>query len=294
MEKIEKNIAVYTVDKFLAAPAVDTSLALGIVSDTAVSGEALADVKTKLEKLYGAAPTVTADGVEIKLPALKTVREIHVAALGDYEKPRYNVADAVRITARLTRDEDGCPWDRAQTHESIRINLIEEAYEAVDAIDKHDVANMREEFGDVLLQSLLQSDIAKKNGEFDFSDVCDELCKKLISRHTWLFGDESASNADDALKLWDKVKATEKSYSSVKNQLERLPDEFPSLLRCQKAYKKIKKSGASVDPSGDFEAAVAKRDYAAVIAAACALLAEEGKDAEVELNKLTKAKIDSL
>lgn len=290
-----KNTAVYTVEAFVAAPIVDTSLALEVSFETAPDEKTLDAVKKKLEKLYGAGATVTVDGksTEIsKIPA--AVKQVNAQALADYSKPRYNAADAVRIISRLTDPEDGCPWDRAQTHESIRINLIEEAYEAVDAIDKRDEENMREEFGDVFLQSLLQSEISRRGGEFDFSDVCDELCKKLISRHTWLFGGDTASNAADALVLWDKAKATEKNYDSVKNQLQRLPDEFPALLRCQKAHKKIKKSGAPVDPQAEFESAVAARDYVSVIAAACALLADEGKDAEVELNKLIVSKIDAL
>ncbi|MDE7463563.1 MAG: nucleoside triphosphate pyrophosphohydrolase [Clostridiales bacterium] len=192
------------------------------------------------------------------------------------------------------RKPDGCPWDSVQTHESIRINMIEEAYEAVDAIDTHDLENMQEEFGDVLLQSLLQSAIARRDGEFDFDDVCDGLCKKLIGRHTFIFGVDSASNADDALKLWDKNKSVEKHYNDVKSQLQALPDAFPSLLRCQKAHKKIKKSGAAVQPETDLKAALEKRDYAQAIAACTALLSDEGKDAEVELNRVVRDKINGL
>jgi len=138
----------------------------------------------------------------------------------------------------------GCPWDSVQTHESIRVNMIEEAYEAVDAIDKADLENMQEEFGDVFLQSLLQSAIARRDGEFDFNDVCDGLCKKLISRHTFIFGDDKAADSEDALAFWDANKAKEKSYAGVKDQLKRLPSEFPALPKGLQEDKKGARASA--------------------------------------------------
>ena len=217
---------------FLRAPIIDTSAELEITDIKNISA-----VAAKLKKLYGDI-TVVADGAHVAISALKSAKTIAVAAQTDFDKKRYNAADAMRVIARLTLDEGGCPWDKAQTHESIRINMIEEAYEAVDAIDKRDVENMREEFGDVFLQSILQSDIARRAGEFDFDDVCDELCKKLIGRHTFIFGADSATNPDEALTLWEKAKGVEKHYDTVKNQLERLPDNFPSLLLCQKTARR--------------------------------------------------------
>ncbi len=276
-------------ERFLTAPLVDTSLGLELYD---VAG-CFADVKSKLVKLYGEDIMLTADGKSARLKGLERADEISVPACRDFNKNRYNAADAVRVIERLTH-KDGCPWDKVQTHDSIRVNMIEEAYEAVDAIDNRDVANMREEFGDVFLQSLLQSDIARRAGEFDFDDVCDELCKKLIGRHTFIFGADSANNADDALVLWEKAKATEKHYDTVKSQLQRLPEDFPSLLRCQKAYKKIKKSGVKLEPEKDLNAALSEKDYAAAIASLCALLVESGKDAEVELNAYVRELINGL
>lgn len=264
---------------FLRLPIVDTSLALHVYD---ITPDIFVQVKSKLHSLYGR------ELIE------DMASEISVPPELDFNKQRYNAADALRVIARLTRDGDGCPWDRAQTHESIRINLIEEAYEAVDAIDKRDVPNMREEFGDVFLQSILQSDIARRAGEFDFDDVCDELCKKLISRHSWIFADDSAANADEALTAWEKNKGVEKHYDGVKNQLERLPGNFPSLLYAQKTYKKLKKAGYQSDPQAELDAAIAKGDYTAAIDACVALLADGGMDAEVELNKRVKAKISDI
>ncbi len=273
---------------FLRAPIIDTSAELEITDIKNISA-----VAAKLKKLYGDI-TVVADGTHVAISALKSAKTIAVAAQTDFDKKRYNAADAMRVIARLTLDEGGCPWDKAQTHESIRINMIEEAYEAVDAIDKRDVENMREEFGDVFLQSILQSDIARRAGEFDFDDVCDELCKKLIGRHTFIFGADSATNPDEALTLWEKAKGVEKHYDTVKNQLERLPDNFPSLLLCQKTHKKLKKAGAPQTAAADLQSAIAARDYTRIIAACAALLSDDGKDAEVELNTLVKRKIAEL
>lgn len=274
---------------FLSAPVIDTSIDVCIYD----IAENFAAIKNKIVKLYGNVKVI-ADGVETDILCAERADAVEIKGQKDFDKERYNAADAVRIIARLARDGDGCPWDRVQTHESIRINMIEEAYEAVDAIDKRDVANMREEFGDVFLQSVLQSDIARRAGEFDFDDVCDELCKKLIGRHTFIFGGDSASNADDALTLWEKAKSVEKHYDSVKTQLNKLPDNFPSLLLCQKTHKKLKKIDAAGDPESEFKTAADKRDYVGAIAAAAAALADEGKDAEVELNRVVKDKIRSL
>ncbi|MDE6293256.1 MAG: hypothetical protein K2L88_01385 [Clostridiales bacterium] len=264
---------------FLRLPIIDTSLALCVYDITPDISER---VNSKLRSLYGR--EFAADGAT----------EISVPPEREFNKQRYNAADAMRVTARLTREGDGCPWDRAQTHESIRINMIEEAYEAVDAIDKRDIPNMREEFGDVLLQSLLQSDIARRAGEFDFDDVCDELCKKLIGRHTFIFGDDNATNPDEALTLWEKAKGIEKNYDSVKTQLSKLPDNFPALLLAQKTYKKLKKAGYKSDPKAELDNAIANADYVAAIDACVALLADGGMDSEVELNKRVKAKISDI
>lgn len=283
-----KDILTVCQQTFLAMPAIDTSVPLKVYGITDIAA-----VKAKLMSLYGDV-TVTADGKRTELAELNEVSEIEADAQTDFEKNRYNVTDVLRVTERLTREEGGCPWDKAQTHESIRINMIEEAYEAVDAIDKRDKPNMREEFGDVLLQSVLQSDIARRSGEFDFADVCDELCKKLIGRHTFIFGADSAGNPDEALSLWEKAKAVEKNYDSVKTQLSKLPDNFPALLLCQKTYKKMKKAGLGGDPHAELDGALAAGEYAAAINACVGLIADGGGDAEVELNKLVKKTIREL
>lgn len=286
----KRNILTLDGDAFLRMPVTDTSVALEVYGITTANAAA---VKAKLIKLYGDVH-VLADGKATTLSALGDAAAVELPAQADFAKKRYTAADVVRVIERLARDGDGCPWDRSQTHDSIRINMIEEAYEAVDAIDKRDLDNMCEEFGDVFLQSVLQSDIARRSGEFDFDDVCDGLCKKLIGRHTFIFGSETANNADEALVGWEKAKAVEKHYDGVADQLRKLPDNFPLLLLCEKTHKKLKKAGVPQSPDTELADALAACDYARVIAAATALLADGGKNAEVELNKLVKEKISKL
>lgn len=160
-------------------------------------------------------------------------------------KEHYDFSDLMRIMSCLTAP-DGCPWDKAQTHESIRINMLEEAYEAVDAIDKRDIAGMREELGDVLLQVVFHCDMARREGSFTLSDVIDELCRKLVFRHTHIFGENKAQNSEEALGFWEKAKAVEKKASTLSEQLDRLPDSFPALLKGQKIFKKTVKAGAEL------------------------------------------------
>ena len=121
-----------------------------------------------------------------------------------------NLEELISIIAKL-RAPDGCPWDREQTHYSLRPNMIEEAYEAVDAIDENDMPHLKEELGDVLLQVVLHSQIAKEEGAFDIEDVARELNEKLIHRHPHVFGNAKIDNSQDVLNAWDKLKAEEKT-----------------------------------------------------------------------------------
>ncbi len=146
----------------------------------------------------------------------------------------------VDIVAVL-RSENGCQWDREQTHKSLRPNMIEEAYEAVDAIDDGDVANLREELGDVLLQVVLHSQIAKDDNEFDIEDVARELSEKLIHRHPHVFGDTKVSSTKDIVDNWDKLKKEEKTYR--KSVLDGVSKSQSALMSAQKISKKVVKVG---------------------------------------------------
>ena len=151
-----------------------------------------------------------------------------------------NLEEVIEVIRKL-RAPDGCPWDRKQTHESLRPNMLEEAYEAVDAIDDNDMAHLREELGDVLLQVLLHSQIASENNEFNIDNVAKELKDKLIHRHPHVFGDIRIDNADEVLAVWEKRKAEEKSHR--KSAMDGISRSQSALISAQKISKKAVKTG---------------------------------------------------
>ena len=156
------------------------------------------------------------------------------------EKKYKNLEELIDVVAKL-RAPDGCPWDREQTHTSLRPNMLEEAYEAVDAIDENDMAHLREELGDVLLQVLLHSQIASESNEFTLDDVAKELKEKLIHRHPHVFGTAKINNADDVLKIWDKLKSEEKTER--KSAMDGLSRSQAALISAQKISKRAVKTG---------------------------------------------------
>ena len=144
---------------------------------------------------------------------------------------------------RILRSEGGCPWDREQTHETIRKNLIEETYEVVEAIDTKNTALLREELGDLLLQVVFHARIAQENGEFDFDDVCNDICKKLIIRHPHIFSDVEADTSEKVLENWDKIKMREKSQKTPVESMDSVARTLPALMRAEKLASKAAKSG---------------------------------------------------
>ena len=163
--------------------------------------------------------------------------------ISDFEfKNKYTCEDLVRIVTIL-RSPGGCPWDIEQTHESIRKNFIEETYEAIEAIDKADPEMLREELGDVLLQIMLHCEMERERGVFDFNDVCDEICKKLIIRHPHVFGDTVVSGSDDVITNWDAIKKATKKQKTAAEGIRSVPRELPALMRAQKAQHKAAKAG---------------------------------------------------
>ena len=148
--------------------------------------------------------------------------------------------ELVEIIARL-RAKDGCQWDREQTHSTLRPNMIEEAYEAVDAIDDNDLKHLQEELGDVLLQVLLHSQIASEEGAFSIEDVSRELKEKLIHRHPHVFGNVKVNSTDDILNNWDKLKAEEKTHR--KSAMDGISKAQSALMSAQKISKRAVKTG---------------------------------------------------
>lgn len=152
------------------------------------------------------------------------------------QKKKYTVDDLREIVARL-RGEGGCPWDIAQTHDSVKYCMIEESYEAIDALEKGDDKLFANELGDLLFQVVFHAQMASERGAFDFDDIVYEISQKMIERHTHVFGQDKASDAENALKVWEKNKKKEKGLQS---QTEAMRDvaNLPALMRAQKVSKK--------------------------------------------------------
>ena len=155
---------------------------------------------------------------------------------------RYDYRDLVYIMERL-RAPGGCPWDREQTHESLKGDLIEECYELNDAIDEQDDAHIVEELGDVLMDVVFHSVIANEQGRFNERDVTDGIVKKMIYRHPHVFGTEHADSTSDVLKRWDELKQKEKNRKTQKEVLCAVPKRFPALMRSSKVQKRARKVG---------------------------------------------------
>ncbi len=158
-------------------------------------------------------------------------------------KEKYNIED-MREIMRILRSEDGCPWDRVQTHESIRKNLIEETYEVVEAIDQNDPEMLREELGDVLLQVIFHSQMEEEKSVFSFDDVVNEICQKLIVRHPHIFGNVTVSGVDDVLNNWNAIKQETKGQTTAAETLHSVPKQLPALMRTEKVQSRAKKANS--------------------------------------------------
>lgn len=158
-------------------------------------------------------------------------------------KSRYTLEDVPLLMRRLRDPETGCPWDKTQTHESIRQDLIEETYEAVDAIDRADAENLKEELGDMLMNIALHSEIESEKGVFDLDDVADALCKKMVLRHPHVFGDIIADDAAEVLKNWEEIKRGEKEQKTGSDAINDVPKAYPALIRSQKVQKRAAYTG---------------------------------------------------
>lgn len=154
----------------------------------------------------------------------------------------YSFDDFMNIIRRL-RSKEGCPWDREQTHESLKTCLIEESYETLEAIDNKDNDNLCEELGDLMLQVALHSAIAEELNEFGIKDVIQTVSEKMIRRHPHVFGDVIVEDSEGVIKNWDEIKKQEKNSKNVAEEILGIPKAFPALLRAEKVQKKAAKSG---------------------------------------------------
>lgn len=186
------------------------------------------------------------------------------------QKKEYRTDDLVTIV-ELLRAPGGCPWDREQTHRSMRNGLIEETYEVVEAIDNDDPKLLREELGDVLLQLAMHAQIAREDGLFDFDDVANDICLKMIQRHPHVFGEVKADTVEAVLSNWESMKSKEKNRDTLTAKLRSIPVQLPALMRAAKVGKKAKMFdfpdaesvlGKLEEELGEVRGAVAENDRA--------------------------------
>ncbi|MBR3017438.1 MAG: nucleoside triphosphate pyrophosphohydrolase [Clostridia bacterium] len=158
------------------------------------------------------------------------------------ERKRFDFYDLVRVMDIL-RGEDGCPWDKEQTHETLKKYLVEEAYETAAAISEEDWDHVADELGDVLLQVVFQANIGRQYGTFELSDITSHICRKMIGRHSHIFGSDHCETADDVLVNWEKIKKEERGYKTQTDVLKGVPAGLPPMMRAAKVQKKARDVG---------------------------------------------------
>ena len=161
-----------------------------------------------------------------------------------------SLSKLIKITDTLM-GEDGCPWDKVQTRESLKPYLVEETYEVLDALDANDPEKIKDELGDLLYQILFHSKISSLKGEFDFRDVIDNLSEKMVRRHPHVFKEGELNTPDQVVKQWEEIKRNEKNQANQKSILDNIPKNLPSLLRAQKLQTKAAKEGFDWDQIND-------------------------------------------
>ena len=161
-----------------------------------------------------------------------------------------SLSKLIKITDTLM-GEDGCPWDKVQTRESLKPYLIEETYEVLDALDANDPEKIKDELGDLLYQILFHSKISSLKGEFNFRDVINNLSEKMVRRHPHVFKEGELNTPDQVVKQWEEIKRNEKNQANQKSILDNIPKNLPSLLRAQKLQKKAAKEGFDWDQISD-------------------------------------------
>lgn len=217
------------------------------------------EVKLKLSEYYNDDTEVyfvRAAGIEgmesiRKIPLYELDRQEDIDYLTSIYIPRdlenkKDFYDLVEIIERL-RGNDGCPWDREQTHETLKSALIEESYEVVDAIENSDDVGLIEELGDVLLQVVFHSVIGKEEEFFNITDVIESICNKMIYRHPHVFGDKEIDTSNEVLNNWDELKKKEKGIDSISGEMKAIARSLPALIRANKVQKKAKKVGFDWD-----------------------------------------------
>lgn len=210
------------------------------------------DIKLALGDLFGEETQVKyiRDGKAKKISLFELDRQkeydytsaVAIESVDLLQKTRFTIDDLKEIVVRL-RAPDGCPWDKVQTNDSIKMSAVEEAYELVDAIDCEDDEKVLEETGDLLLQVIFHAVMKEETGAFNLSDVLSGICTKLITRHTHVFGEDKAKDESSALSVWEKNKMVEKNQVTYADSVNDVPKCFPAAMRAQKIGKRAAKAG---------------------------------------------------
>lgn len=210
------------------------------------------DAKLILGDLFGEETAVTfiSRGKTKKIPLFELDRQkeydytsaVAIEEIDLLERKRFTLENLKEIVVRL-RAPDGCPWDKVQTNESIKMSAVEEAYELVDAIDQKDDDKILEETGDILLQAVFHAVMKEETGAFNLNDVTTGICQKLIFRHSHVFGEDKAGDEGSALSVWEKNKMTEKRQTTFGDSVADVPKCFPAAMRAQKIGKRAAKAG---------------------------------------------------
>ena len=167
------------------------------------------------------------------------------------DREHYTAEDLVQIIRILRDPETGCPWDKVQTHASIRKNFLEETCEALEAIDADDADMLREELGDVLMQVVFHAEIETEQGGFTISDVIQGICEKMVYRHPHVFGNGKADTAEEVLVNWEELKKKEKQQETQTEVMRSVPDALPALIRARKVQKKAAEVGFDFPVTAD-------------------------------------------
>ena len=216
---------------------------------------------------------------------------------------RFGFDELVHVM-HILQGPGGCPWDRAQTHESLRPFLLEETYEAIDAINAGDMDHLYDELGDILMQVVMHAELGRLHGEFEIGDSLTAICRKMIDRHTHIFGSDSADDPDSVLDLWSKNKMKERGQKTHTEVLREVSRSFPALLRGKKLADKAARAGVreadvsvlAGDTAAQFAAVANAQDREVALGDAlflvCALARELEIDPELALNEAADRFVD--
>lgn len=207
-----------------------------------------------------------------------------------YRTQKNFTVDDLNTILKILRCENGCPWDREQTHKTITKDLLEETYEVIEAIEAESDEMLCEEIGDLLLQVVFHTTIAEEDKAFNFNDAVDGICRKMVERHPHVFGDTVAETSEKVLSNWEKIKAETKKQETLYDRLTAVPVTFPALMKAQKLIHRTEKYGVTV-PTGGYDFSEAENKEEAVAEALWQLISasdKAGVDAESALRHLSE------